>query len=137
MSLQKEKNNGDLILKRIKYLIGFIILFLVEVLIAIYIHDDFIRPYVGDVLVVVVIYLAIRIVIPDNVKLLPLWIFIFAAFVEGLQYLHLVQVLGMEDNTFLRIVIGSTFDIKDISCYGVGCILLGLYEWFKRRIHKL
>jgi len=119
--------------KRIQYMIAFILLMLIEVFIAIYVHDTFIRPYVGDALVVIVLYLAVRIAILDKYKLLPLWIFIFAAFVEGLQYFYLVQVLGVEDNTFLRILLGSTFDLKDIACYGAGCIGLGMYEWIMRR----
>jgi hypothetical protein len=39
---------------RIKYLIVFTVLLSIEVLIAIYVHDTFIRPYVGDMLVVIV-----------------------------------------------------------------------------------
>jgi hypothetical protein len=42
----------------------------------------------------------------------------------------MVQMLDLEDNTFLRILIGSTFDIKDIVCYGAGCIVVAIYEWF-------
>lgn len=119
--------------KRIQYLIAFIVFLLIEVFIAIYVHDAFIRPSVGDMLVVIVLYLGVRIAVPDKYKLLPVWIFIFATFVEGLQYFHLVQVLGVENITFLRILIGSTFDLKDIACYAIGCILLGMYEWIRRR----
>ena len=54
---------------------------LIEVLIAIYVHDAFVRPYIGDVLVVVVIYTFIRIFVPERCKLLPLYVFIFAALV--------------------------------------------------------
>lgn len=115
--------------KRIRYAIVFITLVIVEVLIALFVHDTFIRPYVGDVLVVVVLYTAVRVVIPEGCKMLPLYIFIFAAGVEGLQYINLVQILGLGDNTFFRVLIGSVFDVKDIVCYGIGCIGLGIYEW--------
>lgn len=114
---------------RIKYLAAFSVLLIIEILIALYVHDTFIRPYVGDALVVIVLYCAVRAVFPYKFKLLPLLIFIFAVFVEVLQYFQLVQVLGLEHNIFLRILIGSTFDVKDIACYGAGCILLGIYEW--------
>ena len=114
-------------------MIAFAILLGIEILIAIYLHDEFIRPYVGDILVIILLYCAIKIIIPDKSKLLPLWIIIFAVFVECLQYLKLVQVLGWEDNTLLRIVIGSTFDVKDIGCYVVGGIGIGCYEWVIRK----
>lgn len=115
--------------QRIKYLIAFIILLCIEILIAICVHDTFIRPYVGDLLVVVVLYCIVKVIIPDKYRLIPFWIFVFAAFIECLQYLKWVERLGIENNAFLRILMGATFDWKDIVCYGIGCILLGIYEW--------
>lgn len=115
--------------KRIIYFISTILLLAVEVCIALFVHDDFIRPYIGDVLVVVVIYTFIRIFIPERFRLIPLYIFVFAAGVEIAQYFDIVQIFHLENNGFLSILIGSTFDIKDIICYGVGCLLLGIYEF--------
>ena len=114
--------------KRIVYGTTFLILLIVEVLIALYVHDTFIRPYIGDILVVAVIYSFIRFFIPNRVKFMPLYVFVFAAFVEVLQYFKLVNVLGLEGNTFARIIIGSTFDIKDIICYGIGAIVIFIIE---------
>jgi len=121
---------------RIKYSVGFLVLLITEVLIALYIHDDFIRPYIGDVLVVMVLYCFVRIFIPYGVKLLPLYIFIFAAGVEVLQYFRLVEVLGLENNRFLRILIGSVFDVKDIICYGVGCALIAAVTGICMKVEK-
>ena len=114
--------------KRILYLIATLILLTIEVLIALYVHDDFIRPFVGDAIVVIVIYTLVRIFIPEKGRLLPLYIFVFAVAVELLQGIHIVNILGVADNEFLRILIGDSFDIRDILCYGVGCIFLGIYE---------
>ena len=36
-------------MKRIGYAIATVILLLIEVLIALYVHDAFVRPYIGDV----------------------------------------------------------------------------------------
>lgn len=121
--------------QRIKYTIAFVLLLFIEALIGLYVHDSFIRPYVGDMLVVIVLYCFIRIFMPEKFRLLPLYIFIFAAGVEVLQYLNLVQILGLENNTFLRVLIGSVFDMKDIVCYGVGCVILGAIE-FKNTRYK-
>ena len=41
-----------------RYLIFAVILFITEVLIAFFVRDNFIRPYVGDYLVVILIYCA-------------------------------------------------------------------------------
>ena len=119
--------------KRLIYGILTAILITAEVLIALFIHDSFVRPYVGDMLVVVVVYCLVRIFIPEGVRLLLLYVFIFAAVVEVLQYFHIVDVIGLGDSAFFRTLIGGTFDIKDIVCYGLGCIMLGLCEWIKIR----
>lgn len=115
--------------KRKMYIIATILLLTVEVLIALYINDAFVRPYVGDVLVVVVIYTFVRCLIPEKIRLLPLYIFLFAAGVEMLQYFQIVKWLGLENNRFFATLIGTVFDLKDVICYAVGCIVLGIYEF--------
>lgn len=115
--------------KRTAYFIATLVIFGIELLIALFVHDSFLRPYVGDILVVVLIYTLVRIFIPGGVRLLPLYIFLFAAGVEVLQYFRIVEVLGLSHNRILSVVIGSVFDGKDIVCYGVGCAMLGIFEW--------
>lgn len=114
--------------KRAFYLIATIIIFLIEVFIALFVQDSFIRPYVGDMLVVILIYTFLRVIIPEKPRLLPLYVFLFAALVEGLQAIHVVELLGLQDSRFFSVLIGTTFDWKDIACYAVGCVLLGLWE---------
>ena len=48
------------------YLAAFVILFLIEAAIALWVHDRFIRPYIGDVLVVVLVYVFVRIFFPSG-----------------------------------------------------------------------
>ena len=117
-----------------KYLFCFIILFLIESLIAIFIHDNFIRPYLGDLLVIILTYCFISIFLKKKIKLLLLYIFIFAVIVEGLQYIHILERLKLNHIPILKIVLGSTFDIKDILCYFIGMVILFL--WQKRTSHE-
>ncbi len=122
--------------KRLIYGILTAILITVEVLIALFIHDSFVRPYVGDMLVVIVVYCFVRIIIPEGVRLLPLYVFLFAVLVEVLQFFHIVDILGLGGSAFFRTLIGGTFDMKDIVCYGIGCIILGVWEWMYFRFEK-
>jgi len=115
----------------IKYLCAFIAVFIIEAIIAVFIHDNFIRPYLGDVLVVVLIYCFIKTFVGNGTKLLPLYIFVFALLVEVGQYFNLAQLLGLSDYKIAGVIIGSTFDIKDIACYLAGCTGLFLYEKMK------
>ncbi len=123
--------------RRIAYLVATLVLLVVEVLIALFVHDNFVRPYVGDMLVVVVIYAFLRSFMPEKCRLLPLWIFVFAVCVEILQYFGIVHLLGLSDNRFMRVLIGGTFDWKDIACYAFGCALLLLWEFVGRKKTRL
>ena len=45
-----------------------------------------------------------------------------------LQLINVVDLLGLSDNRFFSVLIGTVFDIKDVICYAVGCLILGGYE---------
>ena len=64
--------------KRLWYAGVFVLLLGVECLIALYVRDRFIRPYVGDMLVTVLLYFFVRMIFPRGVRHLSLWIFLFA-----------------------------------------------------------
>ena len=119
--------------KRLCYGAAAVLLIAVEVLIALYVHDSFIRPHIGDVLVVVVLYLLVRTVVPEGWPWLPLGIFLFAVCVEGLQAIGIADRLGLSGNRVLRTLIGGTFDPGDIVCYAAGCALLGVCERMRYR----
>ncbi|MFI3177905.1 MAG: DUF2809 domain-containing protein [Eubacteriales bacterium] len=109
--------------KRLFFIIIAFVLLITEVVIALYVRDDFIRPYVGDVLVVIVLYFFARIILLNSLKLLPLFLFAFATAIEVLQYFDYVTLLGLGDSKFFRILLGTTFSMEDILCYGVGCMV--------------
>lgn len=113
---------------RLGYAAAFLPLLATEVLIALFVHDDFIRPYGGDVLVTVLICCFARIFFVRGARLLPLWVFLFAAAVEIGQYYDFVALLGLQDIAVLRIALGSTFSPADLLCYAAGCLLFYLAE---------
>ena len=114
--------------KRFGYAIAFLVLLITEILIALFVRDDFIRPYGGDILVTVLICAAVRILFPTGIRLLPLWVFLFAAAVEIGQYFDFVTLLGLGDIAFFRILLGSTFSVADLICYAAGCLLFWIGE---------
>ena len=120
----------------LKYFYGAILLFLIEVGIAVFFDDSLIRPFVGDVLVVILIYCVIRAFWQIQVLPLALSTFGFACLVEVLQYFKFVDVLGLRPYKLLAIVLGTTFDWKDILAYGLGtAIVLGWED--RRRWHQI
>ena len=118
--------------KRVKYFIGFIIVFLIEVFIAVYVHDNFIRPYIGDILIIICIYLFAKTIFLNKLKHLSLYVLILAIVVEVMQYFNLANLIA-NNNRVMKIILGSTFDIKDIICYVIGYIIIVLTEKMIRR----
>lgn len=112
--------------KKISIYYILIILLITEILITLFIHDKFIRPYFGDVLVVILIYSFIRIFMPDKIRLLPLHVFIFAVLIEISQYFHLIDLLGLCENKLASIFICTGFDWKDIFCYAAGSLFCAI-----------
>ncbi len=105
--------------KRLTYAILFVLFFGVELCIALFIKDRFIRPYVGDILVIPLICSLFRIVAPQKPRFLGLYTVLLGVIAEILQLLRLDELLRVE-GTAIGIILGSTFDIKDIVCYIIG-----------------
>lgn len=114
--------------RRILFLLIFCGLLAVEVGIALFVNDSFVRPYVGDMLVTLLLCCLCRIIVPRKIRLLPLFVFIFATCVEISQYFDLVALLGLADNRILSIALGRTFSWIDIVCYAAGCVAAFLLD---------
>ncbi len=108
---------------RIAYAIAFMLLVGIEVLIALFVRDRFIRPYGGDIIVIGVLYCFVRILFPKKPRLLPLYLFAFAVLVEIGQAIDYVSLLGLSDSRFFRILMGSSFSWIDILCYLAGAAI--------------
>ena len=109
-------------MKRFSYFLIFCSLMAVEVCIALFVHDSFIRPYVGDMLVTLLLCCMARVAVPEKMRLLPLYVLLFAACVEIGQYFDVVALLGLEDNRIISIALGRTFSWLDLVCYAIGCV---------------
>jgi hypothetical protein len=107
-----------------KYFWSAILLFLIEVLIAVFFKDRLIRAWVGDVLVVILIYCLIQAFWRVRVTAAVVGVFGFACMVEGLQYFGLVNRLGWQDHQLLATIIGTAFDWKDIWAYATGSVIV-------------
>lgn len=112
----------------LKYFLLALALFIVEVLIALYVHDSFIRPYVGDYLVVIFIYCVVRSIYQAPVKRVALGVLIFSYLIEIGQYFNLVGMLGLQHNKAARIIIGTSFAWSDLIAYTLGILTVVLVE---------
>lgn len=119
-----------------KYFLLFVLLFLLELYIGFYVHDRIIRPYIGDLLVVILIYAFVMTFVDISYKKAAFFTFLFACAIEFAQYLNIVTLLGLENNSFARVIIGTSFSWIDILAYfgGYLVILLGEMVITKRKV---
>lgn len=122
--------------KRIPYILGFLLLTLTEVLIALFIHGGFVRNYLGDVIVVWVVYCFVQAIAGGrfNAYLAAVGVMIFAFLVEFLQKINIVDILGLGDIQFFRTLIGTSFSPIDLICYAAGSAIICAVIFIKRKI---
>ncbi|HMO62593.1 MAG TPA: DUF2809 domain-containing protein [Ferruginibacter sp.] len=113
------------------YFIFTLLLLVVEVCIAVFVHDRFIRPYFGDVLVVALIYCFIQSFFNFPVIPTATAVLLFAFFIELLQYFNIVNRLGWQNSTLACTVIGTSFAWEDIIAYIAGFSLILIIEKVK------
>jgi hypothetical protein len=115
------------------YFLLAVLIFVTEVLIALYLHDGLIRPYIGDFLVVILIYCFVRSFIQAPVVPVAAAVLVFSYIVETLQYFNVVKLLGLEHSRAANIIIGNYFTWADIVCYTLG---IGLTVWLEKLREK-
>lgn len=108
----------------------------IEIFIALFVRDAFIRPYGGDVLVTLLFCCMARSIVPEKFRWLPFGVFLFSVFVEVGQYFDFATLLGLSQNPVLRIALGSSFSVADILCYALGCLGFCLLEKLLARFIK-
>jgi hypothetical protein len=109
-----------------RYLLLAILIFIIEVLIAIYVHDSIIRPYIGDFLVVILIYCFVKAFLDLSAWKAAIGVLLFAYCIEALQYFKVVELLHLQDSKVASVVIGTSFSWVDMLAYtlGIGFVLL-------------
>ncbi|MEA5405521.1 DUF2809 domain-containing protein [Arcicella sp. DC2W] len=107
-----------------KYFIIAILLFVVEVLIAMFVHDQFIRPYFGDFLVVILIYCFVKSFVDTPFLKIAIAVLVFSFTLEVLQYFDIVTKIGLGHSKLARTVIGTSFEWIDLIAYTFGIVFV-------------
>ncbi len=94
-------------------------LLVVLTIIALFVRDSFIRPFLGDVLVVIWLYYAVASLWRPSPLKLMLYVVAFSFCIEFSQYFQVLKLLNI-DSKALNIVLGSTFDPMDLVAYTLG-----------------
>ena len=117
----------------IRYFLLTLLLIGIEIFIGACMHDAVIRPYGGDLLVVILIYCFFQSFWRLPVMQLALGVLIFSYAEETGQYFHLADRLGFTRPSLARTLIGTYFTWTDMLSYtlGIGLVLAveGLVRW--------
>ena len=108
-------------------------IFVIEVCIALFIRDKFVRPYLGDFLVVILIYCFLKSFWAGTPLVVGLTVLIFSFAVEIGQHFQLVKLLKLNHSELATVVIGTGFDWLDLLAYTLGiAVVLGIERWVMR-----
>ena len=119
------------------YFIIAIIIFLVEILIAFFIDDTIIRPYIGDFLVVILIYCFVKSFLNTPVWSTAITVLLFSYTVEISQYFHIVNKLGLQHSKLARIIMGTSFGWTDLAMYTAGiCVVIFIESLWNERVQS-
>ena len=110
------------------YFLTALILFLIEVFIASFVHDKIVRPYIGDLLVVILIYCFCKSFFNAPVIITALSVLLFAYAVELLQYLNFIHYIGLQQSRLANIILGNSFEWIDMIAYTIGTLLIFYFE---------
>ncbi len=115
-----------------------ILIFSVEILIALFVNDAFVRPYLGDVLVVILIYCFLKSFLKLPVLAAAIFVLVFSIAIEFLQLLNIVERLSLEKSKIAKTLIGTSFSWIDLLTYIAGIAIVVAVEkyWFKKEIFE-
>ena len=117
----------------LKYFLIFISIFIIEVIIALFIKDNFIRPYFGDYLVIFLVYYFLLSFMNADKNKIALGVLVFAFTVEIIQYFQVLSYFNLEKNRILRIVAGNTFSFEDLIIYTLAFFTIIFFNRYDKK----
>ena len=105
-----------------------VLLFLIEIAIALFVHDNFIRPYFGDFLVVMLLYCFLKSFLNVSVWIAASLVLVFSFAIEIAQYFNTVEKLGLQHYKIAKVVLGNSFAWMDLLAYIVGILTVIIIE---------
>jgi hypothetical protein len=118
------------------YAVAAAALLAIEIVIAVAVHDAFVRPYLGDSLAVILVYLSLR--AATRLGVLPAAAAAFATgvVIEFGQLANVTDLLGLHESVVARTVLGTGYDPRDFIAYAGGALAALSAERLRLRVAK-
>lgn len=114
--------------KRTYYILFALFFFLIEIGIALFFHSGFIRSYVGDFIVVMLLYTGLMAItnleIPNGIVI----VLGIAIVIELLQLTEFTRSIGLSGK-LIKLILGTTFSFMDILMYVLGLTIIGFTDY--------
>lgn len=123
--------------KRAIYFLIFLFLLGVEIAIATYLKTGFIRAYLGDLLVVILLYCLLMSILKPSVKTGLILTLAIAFAIELLQLVNLTKFFPQEYKQLATLVLGSHFSWLDLLMYVLGIVVAGITELVLHKRYSL
>lgn len=121
---------------RTAYSLAALAFLLIEIVIAMFVRDSFVRPHLGDSLAVVLVYLMLRASTRLGVASSAASALLIACAIEVGQFYGLVDRLGLGHSAVARTVLGTGFDPRDFIAYAGGAAFVLLVELLRLRLSE-
>lgn len=122
---------------RPRYFLASLALLGVLVFIALFVRDQFVRPFLGDVLAVIWLYLTARALLDRSPALLATAVLLCAVALEVAQYVGVLTMLDLQHSRLARVILGATFDPLDLLAYVTGWgLILALERVATHRLER-
>ena len=98
-------------------------LLVLEIGIALFVHDRFVRPYAGDFLATIFLFWLAKAFVDAPNKRIAMAVLLVSYLIEAGQYFHLLSLVGLQHSRLARVVLGSSFEWTDLLAYTLGTLV--------------
>lgn len=116
--------------RRRNFVVLFVLILGLEFYIATSIKNTFIRTVLGDFFVVILLYSIVRAITGIHRYKVAAGVLIFAYLIEFSQWIHVVEILDIKRNFYIDLILGTSFDWKDLMAYTMGIMLVIIIDNF-------
>ena len=95
---------------------------------ALFAHDRIIRPCIGDLLVLILLYCFVQSFLNTPVFATAIPVLLFCYMVEILQYFKIINILGLQNSLPASVVLGTSFEWIGLVAYTVGIEIVFIAE---------
>ncbi|MEC4004810.1 DUF2809 domain-containing protein [Flavobacterium sp. SUN052] len=115
-----------------KYLIISCCILFIEITIAVFVNDQFIRPIFGDYLASILVFYLLATFLKNDLNKIAIISLLISYTIEFSQYFHILELFHLDKIKILKIILGNSFSWTDMLAYTLGIITVVLIHNYKK-----